>query len=77
MKAKSKPLQIVELSELSIPMTPNLTVLKTAPPATRERVGGRENLDIAGVCHLSPLPTSPRWGEGSERLRCVHYRFWN
>ena len=37
-------------------------------PSQREGVGGRENLDMAGVCYLSPLPTSPRWGEGSERL---------
>ena len=37
-------------------------------PSQREGVGGRENLDIAGVGYLSPLPTSPRWGEESERL---------
>ena len=31
-------------------------------PSQRERVGGRENLGMAGIGDLSPLPTSPRWG---------------
>jgi len=39
------------------------------PPPSGRGVVGREDLDMAGVYYLSPLPTSPRWGEGSERLR--------
>ena len=37
-------------------------------PSRREGVGGRENLDFAGIDNLPSLPTSPHWGEGSERL---------
>jgi GT2 family glycosyltransferase/tetratricopeptide (TPR) repeat protein/glycosyltransferase involved in cell wall biosynthesis len=46
-------------------------IVSVHSPSQREGVGGRENPDRAGMGSLAPIPTSPRWGEGTERLQNI------